>query len=69
MSLPSQRRSFGPRVSPRSRRGPTGPKLVGGLVLLATVAGGAWLLLRDGGETEPQVFDPDSEFLAAAGPE
>ncbi|MEO1510653.1 MAG: LysM domain-containing protein, partial [Planctomycetota bacterium] len=38
-------------------------------MLLATVAGGAWLLLRDGGETEPQVFDPDSEFLAAAGPE
>ncbi len=66
MSLPSQRGSFGPRVSPKSRRGPTGPKLVGGVVLLATVAGGAWLLLRGGGEPEPQVFDPDSEFLQSA---
>lgn len=67
MSLPSQRRSFGPRVSPRSRRGPGGPKLVGGVVLLATLAGGAWLLLRgSGGEPEPQIFDPDSEFLQTA---
>ncbi|MEL6498882.1 MAG: L,D-transpeptidase family protein [Planctomycetota bacterium] len=66
MSLPSQRRSFGPRVSPRSRRGPAGPKLIGGAVLLATVAGGAWLLLRGGGEPEPRIFDDDSAFAAAA---
>ncbi len=66
MSLPSQRRSFGPRVSPRSRRGPVGPKLVGGAVLLATVVGGAWLLLRGGGEAEPRVFEADSAFLASA---
>ena len=65
MSLPSQRRSFGPRVSPKSRRGPAGPKLIGGVVLLATVAGGAWLLLR-GGEAEPRVFEPDSAFLQTA---
>lgn len=66
MSLPSQRRSFGPRVSPRSRRGPVGPKLIGGAVLLATVAGGIWLLLRGGGEPEPRIFDDDSAFAAAA---
>ena len=66
MSLPSQRRSFGPRVSPRSRRGPVGPKLLGGAVLLATVAGGIWLLLRGGGEPEPRIFDDDSAFAAAA---
>lgn len=66
MSLPSQRRSFGPRVSPKSRRGPGGPKLVGGVILLATVAGGAWLLTRGGGEPEPQIFDDDSAFLNAA---
>ena len=44
MSLPSQRRSFGPRVSPKSKRGPAGPKLVGGVVLLAVMG---WRVLLD----------------------
>ncbi|MEO1716887.1 MAG: L,D-transpeptidase family protein [Planctomycetota bacterium] len=43
-----------------------GPKLIGGAVLLATVAGGIWLLLRGGGEPEPRIFDDDSAFAAAA---
>ncbi|MEO1583841.1 MAG: L,D-transpeptidase family protein [Planctomycetota bacterium] len=66
MSLPSQRRSFGPRVSAKSRRGPGGTKLIGGAVLAATLIGGGWLLFA-GGDTEPQVFEPGSDLLAPMG--
>lgn len=62
MSLPSQQRSFGSRVSGRSRRGRSGGsmKLFGGVVVIAAIIGAVWLAMGGGDGSGPDTNEsPD----------